>query len=72
MPLTNRDQFKNLYNEAVKRHLMKFKKLKLPVPEMQLTILIHELPRLKPGRPLLLWDELVGQVQEYMKELRSC
>ena len=27
---------------------------------------------MKPGRPLLLWDELVGQVQEYIKEMRSC
>ena len=31
---------------------------------------VHELPRMTTGRPLLVRDELDGQVQEYIKELR--
>ena len=67
-------RFKNLYKEAVKKKLDEVKKARAfsaddatGNPNCE----VHELLRMKTGRPLLLRDELDGQVQEYIKELRS-
>ena len=65
-------RFKNLYKEAVKK---KLDEVKLPVPtdypDSFPDCEVHDLPHMKTGRPLLLRDELDGQVQKYIKELRS-
>ena len=80
LPLTETSvrRFKNLYKDAVKKKLDEVKKAQASSaqdttdnPDSLPDCVVHELPRMKSGRPLLLRDELDGQVQEYIKELRT-
>ena len=76
LPLTETSvrRFKNLYKEAVKKKLDEVKKAQASSAQDTTDnpdCVVHELPRMKSGRPLLLRDELDDQVQEYIKELRS-
>ena len=80
LPLTETSirRFKNLYKDAVKKKLDEVKKVQASNAnvatdnqEFWPNFEVHELPRMKTGRLLLLQDELDGQVQEYIRHAQA-